>query len=234
MKRNARRLSLLFTLGILLAGASLWAATQNALVTGTVYDQAGGPVAGATARLINAGIGYSQSQQTDDNGTYTFTAVPPAEGYMLSVEKSGFATEIRQDLEVSVGDNKLVLPPFILQPVAAPPPPPPVEPGKPPVAPPTPPVPPPVAVKPPAPTARPTRAPSVSLDLVSTTAGGVIDSRTVRTLPLAGRDFLDLALLVPGTYPVEQGSALEGASMVVNGVRANMNNFLLDGVDNND
>jgi hypothetical protein len=234
MKRNARRLSLLFTLGILLAGASLWAATQNALVTGTVYDQAGGPVAGATARLINAGIGYSQSQQTDDNGTYTFTAVPPAEGYMLSVEKSGFATDIRQDLEVSVGDNKLVLPPFILQPVAAPPPPPPVEPGKPPVAPPTPPVPPPVAVKPPAPTARPTRAPSVSLDLVSTTAGGVIDSRTVRTLPLAGRDFLDLALLVPGTYPVEQGSALEGASMVVNGVRANMNNFLLDGVDNND
>jgi hypothetical protein len=232
MKLNARLLSLLFALGVLLAGASLWAATQNALVTGTVYDQAGGPVAGATARLINAGIGYSQSQQTDDNGTYTFTAVPPAEGYMLSVEKSGFATDIRQDLEVSVGDNKLVLPPFILQPVAAPPPPPPVEPGKPPVAPPTPPVPPPVAVKPP--TARPTRAPSVSLDLVSTTAGGVIDSRTVRTLPLAGRDFLDLALLVPGTYPVEQGSALEGASMVVNGVRANMNNFLLDGVDNND
>lgn len=234
MKLNARLLSLLFALGILLASTSLWAATQNALVTGTVYDQAGGPVAGATARLINAGIGYSQSQQTDDNGTYTFTAVPPAEGYMLSVEKSGFATEIRQDLEVSVGDNKLVLPPFILQPVAAPPPPPPVEPGKPPVAPPTPPVPPPVAVKPPAPTARPTRAPSVSLDLVSSTAGGVIDSRTVRTLPLAGRDFLDLALLVPGTYPVEQGSALEGASIVVNGVRANMNNFLLDGVDNND
>jgi hypothetical protein len=234
MKLYVRLLSLLFALGVLLAGASLWAATQNALVTGTVYDQAGGPVAGATARLINAGIGYSQSQQTDDNGTYTFTAVPPAEGYMLSVDKSGFATDIRQDLEVSVGDNKLVLPPFILQPVAAPPPPPPVEPGKPPVAPPTPLVPPPVAVKPPAPTARPTRAPSVSLDLVSTTAGGVIDSRTVRTLPLAGRDFLDLALLVPGTYPVEQGSALEGASMVVNGVRANMNNFLLDGVDNND
>jgi hypothetical protein len=64
--------------------------------------------------------------------------------------------------------------------------------------------------------------------------GGVIDTRAIRTLPLANRDFFDLALLVSGTYPTEQGSPLEGASLVVNGVRANMNNFLLDGVDNND
>jgi hypothetical protein len=238
MKNSVRILGLMITLAFALAGASLWAATQNALVTGSVYDAAGAPVPGATVRLINAGIGFSQSQPTDDNGTYTFTAVPPAEGYMLSVEMAGFATEIRQDMEVSVGDNKLVLPPFLLQPVAPPVPPPtpaqPTEvaptPGQPPAQPPTP-------VKPPAPppvVARPVRMPSVSLDLVSTTLGGVVDSRSVRTLPLAGRDFLDLTLLLPGTYPVEQGSALEGASIVVNGIRANMNNFLLDGVDNND
>ncbi|MGD0920141.1 MAG: carboxypeptidase regulatory-like domain-containing protein [Terriglobia bacterium] len=238
MKNNVRILGLLIALAFTLAGESLWAATQNALVTGSVYDAAGAPVPGATVRLINAGIGFSQSQPTDDNGTYTFTAVPPAEGYMLSVEMAGFATEIKQDMEVSVGDNKLVLPPFLLQPVAAPaPPPPPAQPtevaptpGQPPAQPPTP-------VKPPAPPpapARPVRMPSVSLDLVSTTLGGVVDSRSVRTLPLAGRDFLDLTLLLPGTYPVEQGSALQGASIVVNGTRANMNNFLLDGVDNND
>lgn len=77
-------------------------------------------------------------------------------------------------------------------------------------------------------------APSVPLDLANPTMGGVIDGRFTRTLPLANRDFFELALLVPGTYPTEQGSPLEGASLVVNGVRANMNNFLLDGVDNND
>jgi hypothetical protein len=64
--------------------------------------------------------------------------------------------------------------------------------------------------------------------------GGVIDSRSLHTLPLADRDFLDLGLLAPGTYPVEQGSNLQGASLVVNGTRADMNNFLLDGADNND
>jgi hypothetical protein len=214
-------------------------------VTGSVYDQAGVPVPGATVRLINAVIGYSQTQQTDETGTYTFTAVPPAEGYMISAEMSGFATDFRTEIEVSVGDNKLVLPPFLLQPAAppapevAPPPTPAPQPTE--VAPtpaqpaPTPPAQPPAAVPPkPPPTVRPARMPSVSLDLVSTTLGGVVDSRTVRTLPLVGRDFLDLTLLLPGTYPVEQGSVLEGASIVVNGTRANMNNFLLDGVDNND
>jgi hypothetical protein len=252
MRKCLQVVTFVLALAFLLVGVSLWAATQNALVTGSVYDQAGAPVPGAAVRLINAGIGYSQTQKTDDNGTYTFTAVPPAEGYMLTVEMAGFATDIRQELEVSVGDNKLILPPFLLQPAAPPPPPPPPPEAAPtPVAArptgaaptpaqptPTPPAKPAVAAvtPPPAPArpARPVRAPSVSLDLVSTTLGGVVDSRSVRTLPLAGRDFLDLTLLIPGTYPVEQGSALEGASIVVNGTRANMNNFLLDGVDNND
>jgi len=76
--------------------------------------------------------------------------------------------------------------------------------------------------------------PPVHIELASSTLSTVIDSQAVRTLPLADRDFLDLALLAAGAYPVEQGSSLQGASLVVNGVRANMNNFLLDGADNND
>ena len=73
--------------------------------------------------------------------------------------------------------------------------------------------------KKPAPPERPTIAPDVS-----PTLSGVVDSDAVHNLPLADRDFTTLALLVPGTYPLEQGSALEGASLVVNGIRGNMNN----------
>jgi hypothetical protein len=188
-------------------GLSLWGATQNALVTGAVFDQSGAAVAGATVRLINASIGFAQAQPTDANGTYTFSNVPPAENYVLSVEMTGFATVIRPGITVAVGDAKLLLPPFLLQPAG--------KPGE--------------EIREAAPA-----APGLAPDLVSTTLGGVVDGRTLRGLPLRNRDFLDLALLIPGTYPVEQGSSLEGASLVVNGIRADMNNFLLDGADNND
>ena len=206
MKSPLRLLGFLFVL-LTLTGGAVWAATQNALVTGSVFDQNGAAVPGATVRLLNASIGFSQTLQTDANGNYTFGSVPPAENYVMSVEISGFATVIRPGLSVAVGEAKLVLPPFILQPAA--------QPGQ--------------EIREEAPAAAP-----VALELVSTTLGGVVDSRSLRTLPLVGRDFIDLALLIPGTYPVQQGSALEGASLVTNGVRAEMNNFLLDGADNND
>jgi hypothetical protein len=86
----------------------------------------------------------------------------------------------------------------------------------------------------PPPSPRPVSGPTIQPEFISTTLGGVIDTESVHTLPLASRDFLDLALLAPGAYPVEQGSPLEGASLVVNGTRASMNNFLLDGADDND
>jgi len=245
MRALSRFSALLFV--VMLIVVPVASASQNALVTGSVYDQSGAPIPRATIRLINASTGFSQTQMTDANGIYTFASVPPAAGYVLSVEVSGFATQIREDQEVNVGDYRLVQPPFIMQPLVAAAPKEAVVPAAPgaPKAPPTTPAP---AAAPvparaapvpaaPAPTARVTRAiqaPTVALDLANTMVGGVIDSRMVRTLPLANRDFFDLALLVAGTYPTEQGSPLEGASLVVNGVRANMNNFLLDGVDNND
>jgi len=182
------------------------AATQNAIITGSVFDQGGTPVANATVRLWNTSTGFERTQTTDNYGTYTFANVPPAENYIVSVEASGFATVTRPGLTVAVGDAKLVLPAFFVQPAA--------QAG--------------------AQVEEKGEERTVSIDLVSATLGGVIDTRSVRALPLANRDFLDLALLIPGTYPVEQGSELEGASLVVNGVRANMNNFLLEGADNND
>ena len=67
--------------------------------------------------------------------------------------------------------------------------------------------------------------------------GTVIDQRMIDQLPLNTRDFLQLALLAPGTFPPVEGSQLSAngsTSMEVNGGREEYNNFLLDGVDNND
>lgn len=70
----------------------------------------------------------------------------------------------------------------------------------------------------------------------SSTVGTVIDNLKVVELPLNGRQFLQLNLLVPGAAPGVFGSQLstQGGSISVNGMREAGNNFLLDGIDNND
>jgi hypothetical protein len=80
-------------------------------------------------------------------------------------------------------------------------------------------------------------APLISLQTETADLGFVIDQHFTETLPLNARDFLQLALLAPGAFPSVQGSQLSsnGAnSMEVNGGREEYNNFLLDGMDNND
>lgn len=66
--------------------------------------------------------------------------------------------------------------------------------------------------------------------------GQVIDSQRVAQLPLNGRNFLDLASLTPGVVPHSEGSnfATRGGTINVNGAREQVNNFMLDGIDNND
>jgi len=70
----------------------------------------------------------------------------------------------------------------------------------------------------------------------TSTVGTVINNDQVVGLPLNGRGFLALNLLVPGAVPGTFGSQLstQGGAISVNGMREAGNNFLLDGVDNND
>jgi len=71
----------------------------------------------------------------------------------------------------------------------------------------------------------------------SSTVGGVIDTRQVQGLPLDGRDFYELSLLLPGVVPAAEGSAasVRGSFAInINGAREDANDFLLDGVFNGD
>ena len=71
----------------------------------------------------------------------------------------------------------------------------------------------------------------------SAAQGAVIDNNQVTGLPLDGRNFLELALLAPGTTPSAPGSAgsVRGDfAFSINGAREDANNFLLDGVYNVD
>ena len=70
----------------------------------------------------------------------------------------------------------------------------------------------------------------------TSTLGQVINGRLVHDLPLNERNFLSFALLAPGSQLPAEGSqnSTQGGAVSVNGAREQSNNFLLDGVDNND
>ena len=74
------------------------------------------------------------------------------------------------------------------------------------------------------------------LETETSSRGQVIAEHQVENLPLNGRSYADLALLVPGvhrSFLQNQGTSSREASFNVNGQRSAFNNFLLDGLDNN-
>jgi hypothetical protein len=77
-------------------------------------------------------------------------------------------------------------------------------------------------------------APLVETDTAS--LGQVIDRDKIDDLPLNGRSFLGLNMLATGVSELAQGenTASRGGNAHINGGRLWGNNFILDGVDNND
>ena len=78
------------------------------------------------------------------------------------------------------------------------------------------------------------------LPLVERTSAAMttlVDREQVASLPLDGRNFLELALLAPGTTPAPEGSASSvrgDFAFTTNGSREDFSNFVLDGVYNVD
>jgi hypothetical protein len=70
------------------------------------------------------------------------------------------------------------------------------------------------------------------LESESSDRGQVIGHEQIVNLPLNGRNYADLALLTPGVRRSAIADSRD-ASFNVNGLRSSLNNFILDGVDNN-
>ncbi len=71
------------------------------------------------------------------------------------------------------------------------------------------------------------------LDTQTATVGTTVEQAKISELPYNGRNFLETMLFTPGVVPGVQGSELNnnrGGSINVNGLREDMNSFLLDGM----
>ena len=82
------------------AFSSVTQAQFRAAIQGTVADQSGGVVSGATVTLNNNETGRSQTATTNDDGFYRFSALAPGL-YTLTVEQANFKKQVFENLNVA-------------------------------------------------------------------------------------------------------------------------------------
>lgn len=64
--------------------------------------------------------------------------------------------------------------------------------------------------------------------------GRNIGTKSLTELPIGGQNSLNLMVTVPGVIPTNNGGSLDSGIGSVNGSRPRANNFMIDGVENND
>src|SRR5437660_1427674 len=93
-------------LGILIMMSSVAALGQltTGTIAGTVTDQSGAAIPGATVTLKNTDTGISRTVQTGENGKYDALSLP-AGSYEISASLTGFQTVVHTGIGLAVGQN---------------------------------------------------------------------------------------------------------------------------------
>ncbi|MBI3473603.1 MAG: TonB-dependent receptor [Candidatus Solibacter usitatus] len=206
-----RRISLAITLSLAMV-AGVRAQVSTAELVGVVTDASGASITGAKVVLTNRETSQSREASTDQLGNYIFTLIPPGI-YNLSVEAAGFKKFVQNDAQLQVNQRARI--DFSLQ------------------------------VGQVSETVE-VAAAAPLLESQSSSLGSVISERFVGELPLNGRNFVQLAILSPGVNgtgystsgTIQSGARPDdrrpGTEIFSNGNREGSNNFLYDGVDNNE
>jgi hypothetical protein len=101
-----RGLRLAFTLSVLVV-APANAQVDTGTILGTVKDQSGGVLPGATVVITHEGQAITLSTVTREDGTYTFTPIRTG-GYAIEVEFPGFKKGVRRGITVGIQQQALV------------------------------------------------------------------------------------------------------------------------------
>jgi hypothetical protein len=91
------------TVAFLLIATCAQAQTDRGSIRGTIVDQTGAVVPGATITVSNAATGISNSVRSNDAGVYGVAALPSG-SYRVEVAQTGFKTLIRNNVVVDVGN----------------------------------------------------------------------------------------------------------------------------------
>src|SRR5882672_1357485 len=81
--------------------------TTTGTVQGDVVDERGGSVAGATVEAKNLDTNFTQTEKTNSDGHFAFLRLAPGR-YQLTVNKSGFASVLQQNVNLNVGQAIII------------------------------------------------------------------------------------------------------------------------------
>ena len=100
---GARAIQVLcLSIGVFLACVPLFSQGNQGRITGTITDQSGGVIAGATVTVTDVQRGVSRTLTTGDAGEYNAPNLLPGT-YAVRAEAKGFKTVERQDILLEVG-----------------------------------------------------------------------------------------------------------------------------------
>ena len=177
---------------------------DTATVLGSVKDPSGAVIQGSRITLENTKTGVTLIATTNEAGNYDFINVQIGT-YRVKAESTGFKTSITESFDLAVSARQRVDITLSVGDTTQ--------------------------------TVAVTDA-VAALETDSSDRGQVINNVTIVNLPLNGRSYADLALLAPGVRKsmlgMDQSSSnYRESSFNVNGLRSSLNNFQVDGVDNN-
>jgi hypothetical protein len=192
--------------GVQLLTSAAWAQEVTATIVGTVTDPSGSAIKGANVTATSAERGTVWTAQTNDAGAYTLTRLPVG-GYTVKVEAQGFQSALYPAFTLALNQTARVDIAMKVGQVSE--------------------------------TVEVTGvAPVLKTD--ATQVDTVINAATNDNLPLASRNYVQLTLLAPGSVTTNPSSFTSGNNTsvsagrpLINGNREQANNFLLDGMDNN-
>src|SRR5438105_10117035 len=93
-------------LGVLLFSPFLSSQVNTGTISGVVQDSSGALVAGATVTIRNVDTGTARTVISDEGGRY-IAPVLPLGNYEVQAQQSGFQTEIRSGITLTVGREEV-------------------------------------------------------------------------------------------------------------------------------
>src|SRR5438046_10449327 len=101
-------LRIVLCIGILvLSSVAAFGQLTTGTIGGSVSDQSGAAIPGATVTVKNADTGITRTTLSNETGKYDALSLP-AGNYEISASLSGFQTAVRTGISLAVGQNSVV------------------------------------------------------------------------------------------------------------------------------